>query len=293
MAEEDDPFQSTRMTLGEHIEELRRRLVRGVAAILVAACVTWIWYPEISHALLRPMRQALAKVDREQVEKYEALLREHPGEPRSKYFASDSPDERRLKPELTIGQRMAATGIGEGFGFAMRATLYAALAVGAPVLIWEMWQFIAAGLYARERKAVRKYFPISVLLFLAGGLFGFFVLLPWGFYFMASVYPPEDVQLLPSLERYMTLLTGMTLALGAVFQLPLVMYALVRLDLVQRATFARFRPHFVVAAFVVAGILTPPDPITQPLLALPMVGLYELGLLWARFVPKKPAPGAP
>ncbi len=131
-----------------------------------------------------------------------------------------------------------------------------------------------------------RFFPISVGLFAAGILFGYFVLCPYGFYFMLTVFPPEDIALLPAIGPYLDLFQGVSLALGAVFEIPLLMYGLVRFDLVQRATFAKYRGHWVVGAFLIGGILTPPDPFTQFMLAVPMIGLYELGLLWTWFLPK-------
>jgi sec-independent protein translocase protein TatC len=149
-----------------------------------------------------------------------------------------------------------------------------------------MWQFVAAGLYPKERRAILLYFPISVVLFLAGALFGYFVMCPFGFRYMVTMLKPEKVQYIASVSPYLDWLQAVTLALGLVFELPLLMYALVKLDLVQRKSFVRFRPYFILVAFIVGGILTPPDPITQFLAAGPMILLYEVGLLWTWFLPK-------
>lgn len=178
-------------------------------------------------------------------------------------------------------------GIGEGFSVVMRITLIAACVLGMPVLLWQLWQFIAAGLYPNERRGVLKFFPIGVVLFVSGVLFGYFVMCPFGFEFMVTVFPPEKVQYIAAIGPYLDWLQAVTLALGLVFELPVLMYLLVRIGLVERRSLARFRPYFVLIAFIVGGILTPPDPITQFLAAGPMIALYEVGLLWTWFLPKK------
>lgn len=279
MAEDRDPFESTRMSLGEHLAELRKRLFRGVLALLIAFCVGWAYYDPFTTILLQPLKYAIDRVQADQLEKYEAKLLENPATPRTEYFITGDPGDKRLRPELTVESRPIVTGIGEGFWFSLRVAIVFAMIVGGPVLLWQMWQFIAAGLYKHERRIVLSYFPASLLLFIAGVLFGYFWLLPYGMYFMAKAYDPEKVGAMFSLAEYWGFFITMTLALGGIFQLPVVMFALVHIDLVARETFRRFRPHFCVFAFVFGGIVTPPDPWSQFLVALPMVGLYEIGLL--------------
>ncbi len=292
MAEDDDdPFAHTRMTLGEHLAELRRRLIRSAVAIVAAMAVTWAYYPQLTSTLTWPMERALEKIDDEQREKYEALLAEEraadPSVPRTKYFRSEDPADRTLHAELTVSRRFSMIGPADGMFAAMKISMYGAIALSAPVLLWQMWQFIAAGLYANERRAVFKYFPLSLLLFLGGVAFGYFLLCPVGFYFMATAYPPEEVNYLGGLGEYLGVLSTITLALGLVFQLPLVMNALARLDLVTYAQFKHFWPYFIVAAFVIGGIITPPDPYTQTFVALPAILLYGVGILSIRWT--KPA----
>jgi sec-independent protein translocase protein TatC len=285
--EQKDPFEHTRMTLGEHLSELRRRLFRGLLALFVAFAVGWYFYEEAGEAFLWPMRQAVERVNAEQLLKYEKKLVDEPGHARSEYFQSDDPADKRLRPELVITTRMVATAPGEQFAYALKVSTILAFAFGAPVLLWQMWGFIAAGLYPRERRMVFLHFPLSLGLFLIGVAFGFFVMMPFAFYFLITTFPPEKIEFLPSLESYVSLLTSLTLILGGVFQLPLVMFALVKLDLVPRSTFVRYRRHFIVATFVLAGLLTPPDPYTQSMMAIPMLLLYEAALFATRFVDKR------
>lgn len=272
------------MSIGDHLDELRRRLTRGILAVAIAFIGGYFFYDQTTEVVMRPMRQSLGWLDQDQVEKYEAKLAEDPSLPRSTYFESDDPTESTLHPELTVADRPQAIGFAESMWFSIKVTMIFALFVGAPVLLWQMWQFIAAGLYASERKVVLSYFPTSVGLFLAGVAFGFFILVPYGFYFLAGTMAPEKVAFAPRLSEYLSLMLSMTLALGAVFQMPLLMHVLVRLDLVQREVFSKYRAHFIVGAFVIGALLTPPDPFTQMLLAGPMIALFEIGLLSTRWI---------
>jgi sec-independent protein translocase protein TatC len=279
MAEERDPFENTRMSLGQHLAELRKRLFRGVLAVFIAFCVGWGYYKPLGKFLLQPLVEVIQQVDQEQVKKYEDLLAADPTKVRTDYFLSPDPAKQDLRPEFTLEKRPVVTGVTEGFMYGMWVAIVFGLAVGGPILLWQMWRFISAGLYAREKRVVMAYFPASVFLFLCGVVFGFTLLLPYCMYFMAVAYPVEEIKALFSISEYKSFLTTMTLALGLIFQLPIVMYALVHVDIVQRSTFARFRPYFVLFAFVFGGVITPPDPLSQFMVAVPMIALYEVGLL--------------
>lgn len=292
-AGEEDPIDSTRMSLGEHLDELRTRLLRGLAAVAIAFMVGWYYYPQIAKVVLRPMHQALERIDRLQVEKYEELLVAEPEVERTEYFQSADPGDQRLLPEFTVSGRMAATSATEPFLFSLKISGYFALAVGSPVLLWQLWQFVAAGLYEKERRLVGRSIPVSLLLFATGMLFGYFVAVPFGLYFLITAFPPEEMQFLASLSEYLSLLTLLTLALGFVFQLPLIMNVLVRTDLVPRETFSSHRRHFIVGAVILAAVLTPPDPYTQLMMAVPMVILFEVGLLATRFHRRAAEAGEP
>jgi sec-independent protein translocase protein TatC len=277
--EKEGAFETTRMSLAEHLAELRKRLFRGVLAVIVAFFVGWAYYEPISAWLLRPLLESTAAVNQAQVEKYEQLLAEHPELKRTEYFRTEDPNDKRLWDNLTVEQRPIVTGIGEGFFFSMRVALAFALAAGGPVLLYQLWQFIAAGLYPKERRLVLAYFPISVLLFVAGVVFGALVLLPFCMEQLAKAFPAEMVGAQYKLAEFWSFFATLSLALGAVFQLPVIMFALVHVDLVQRRKFARNRGHFVLFTFVFGGIITPPDPYSQFMVALPMLVLYEVGLL--------------
>jgi len=272
---------STRMTLGEHLDELRSRLFKGVLAVAIAFIAGYSFRDQIAAVVLEPLDTTISRLNAEQVERLEADLAES-GEPRSKYFVNADAEVPELRDEYVRARNPITTGAGETFLFAIKITLFFALLVGSPVLLWQVWQFIAAGLYQRERKALLKYFPFAVLLLLMGISFGYLVMLPWAMYFLVGTLGPQFATFTPKLSEYLTLVTNLTLALGAVFQLPILIHALVRLDIVPRSTFTRYRPHFIVGAFFLSALLTPPDPFTQGLMAIPMIFLFEIGILSSR-----------
>ncbi len=276
---EEPTVETTRMSLAEHLIELRKRLTRGVLALAIAFFVGWGYYEPISAFLLRPLLETTKSVNDAQVAKYEAALLADPSLPRTKFFRTADPADKNLWWNLTIEQRPIVTGIGEGFFFSMRVAMAFALAAGGPVLLYQLWQFIAAGLYPKERRMVMAYFPVSVLLFVTGVGFGAWKLLPFCMSQLAVAFPTEMVGAQYKLEDFWDFYITMSLALGAVFQLPIVMYALVHVDLIDRRGFARYRGHFFLFAFIFGGVITPPDPYSQFMVALPMIGLYEVGLL--------------
>ena len=287
MAEDgDDTIDQTRMTLGEHLEELRRRLFRGVLALLAAFVVGLVFQDEITRVFVTPLNTALARVERDAVARFEERLAADPALPRSTFFTSDDPAQPQLRPEYRATGRPIITSAGEGFFFVLKLSALFALVAGSPVLLWELWQFIGAGLYRREKRALLRYFPWAVSLLALGVVFGY-LMLPWVQYFLVAS-GTREAQYMPKLSEYMSLTLMLTVALGAIFQLPILMHALVALDLVERSTFKKYRPHFIVAAFIVGGLLTPPDPFTQSMMAVPMILLYEIGLLWTRGLQKPP-----
>jgi sec-independent protein translocase protein TatC len=287
---EADPVEAHRMSLGDHLDELRKRLFAGVGAVAIffALAFAFAEHPQGTVAIvLAPMERAVDWLNTDYARLYEEALVADPAKKRLEWFESDdptSPEYTRLREP--IARRGQTTGVGELFMVKLRAATYLGLFLGGPVLIWQLWLFIAAGLYKNERRAVMGYLPPALMLFAGGISFGYFLLVPYGFYFLnvpSSVdMPMPDFKL----DQYFEFLSALCLALGFVFQLPVVMMAVARVGVVSVAQMRRFRRYFIVLAFVVAGILTPPDPYTQSMMAIPLCLLYEVGILAARFVSK-------
>lgn len=279
----EDPLEASRMTLGEHLEELRTRIIRSVVALFAALVVCWIFHNELGELALRPLHRAVKQLNGDLVGIYEESLKADLTLRRSDYFVSDDPAEVRLRNPIEMPRADSA---GSAFMFYMKVCFYFAFFFSGAYVLWQAWLFVAAGLYTHEKRLVLRYFPFSVALFFGGILFGYFVMVPFGYYFLARM-GLEQVRLDPKLELYFSFLKSLSLALGLVFQLPIFMLALARLGLVQPAFFHKYRGHFILLILVVAAVLTPPDPFTQMMMAIPMWILYEVGIVLGRLVTQK------
>lgn len=163
----------------------------------------------------------------------------------------------------------------------------AGVVLASPVLLTQLWFFAAPGLYHREKQIVFPLIWVSVLLFLAGAAFGFWVLVPLGLQFFIS-FETESLRPLLGIGPYFSFLTGMVLASGIIFDAPVVVLGLVKLGVLDRGKLVRSRKIIIVLIFVIAAVLTPPDPGSQILLAIPLWALFELCVLCARCFEKKP-----
>ncbi len=158
----------------------------------------------------------------------------------------------------------------------------AAFLCSVPYFLYHLWRFVTPGLFQHERRFFARFFILSFLLFILGGLFCFYGLLPWIFYMMVHVLP-QGVQLMPDMANASYFVTHWIILIGLFFQIPLVCLVLVRFNHVSLDTLRVIRPYIIVLAFVLGMLLTPPDVISQILLALPLWGLFELGVFLARF----------
>jgi len=284
MADQAQPqgVEETRMSLGEHLEELRKRLFRSVLVLTVAFGAAWWFKEEIADWVLWPYRTAAREINATFVESAELeLARPGTEKKRLDYFLSDDPQDKRLRDP--IDERPVMFGIGESFFFVLNNSLYFALVLGGPFVLWQIWQFVGAGLYKHEKRAILRYFPASVLLFVSGILFCFYLIIPTGMYYLATTLSMEKVKQMTGLEKYTSFLTTMCLAMGAVFQLPIAMIFASRLGLIEPTTYSKYRPHFVIIALFISAVITPgADAYSQLMMTVPMLLLYEVGILAAR-----------
>ncbi len=165
----------------------------------------------------------------------------------------------------------------------LKIALVLSVFLTAPFTFYQFWAFVAPGLYRHEKRIFLAMFLASITLLLAGAAFAFFVVFPLIFQFFFSL-ATDGIQALPAVREYLTLVLKLLFAFGLVFQIPLLVLLLVRLELVEVAALAAKRRYIAVWAFIIAAILTPPDIISQTLLALPMLLLYEAGILAARWL---------
>jgi len=181
---------------------------------------------------------------------------------------------------LPAGSKMIATGVISPFLVPMKVTLVLSFIVALPWVLYQLWAFIAPGLYTHEKRLVAPLVISSSLLFMAGVAFCYFFVFGRVFHFISN-FSPSSIAVTPDIENYLDFVMSMCLAFGATFEVPVVVVILVRMGLVSIAKLKEIRPYVIVGAFVIAAIVTPPDIVSQFALAIPMCLLFELGLLVA------------
>jgi len=239
---DSEGVESFSMPFGEHLEELRRRLLWCLVVAGGAFLAAWLARGQIMAVLVRPHALATAAFELD---------------PRLKFRTYLEPVTAQLK-----------------------ACMVAALVLTAPFTLYQMWAFVAPGLYRRERRLMLRLMLVSLGCFAAGVCFGYFVFIPLALRFLLALSGPLTEPAL-MIGSYLSLLLLMTLALGVAFQTPLVMYHLVRWQVVSAESLQRHRKVAVLSAFVLGAFFTPPDPFTQLMMAVPLIMLYDLGVLAA------------
>ena len=228
-------------TFISHLIELRDRLVKAIIGVAIVCIGLMIW----------------------------------PG-PKEVYDFLATPMLQSLPP----GAQMIATGVVSPFLVPMKLTLMVALIVALPWVFYQMWAFVAPGLYAHEKRLVLPLVISSSLLFIGGVAFCYFLVFGRVFHFIAE-FAPSTIAVMPDIENYLDFVMSMCLAFGATFEVPVVVVILVRMGIVSIEKLREIRSYVIVGAFVIAAIVTPPDVVSQLALAIPMWLLFELGLLVA------------
>lgn len=247
MGEQDQGADASTMTFAEHLDELRKRLFRGLLVLAVLFLVGWFGFGDQLEALfVRPHEQARAALE-----------------------AYDPPVE--VGPLVVHGPL-------EPIFYTIKVSLVAALLVGFPYLLYQMWAFVATGLYKKERRTVLSFLPWSVIAALGGIAFGYLYFYPTILEYLYSARG-EQFEAGYRLQYYFSLFLMFTAALALIFQLPLLLMGLGAVGLVDAAFLRKYRRHFILAAFILGAMLTPPEPFSQILMAAPTVLLYELGVL--------------
>lgn len=191
---------------------------------------------------------------------------------------------RPLMANLPRGGKMIFTDITGSFFVPMKVTMLVALVIALPIVLYQIWAFVAPGLYQHERKLVMPLVGSSYLLFLSGMSFAYFLVFPTIFRVMARYNAPLGAQMSTDVDKYLSFVLNMFLAFGITFEVPVVVVLLVRAGILDIGKLKEFRPYVIVGAFVVSAVITPPDVLSQLLLAIPLVLLYEIGILYARLV---------
>ena len=185
---------------------------------------------------------------------------------------------------------MIYTGMPEAFFIYMKISFYASLFLTAPVTLYQIWKFISPGLYPHEKKYVLPFIFASSILFMGGVLFGYFIALPPAFSFFVS-FSSDFFKPMFTLREYLSLSLTFLLGFGISFELPVFIFFMAKLGIVNAKMLSKYRRYAILVIFMVAAILTPsPDAITQTLMALPLMFLYEVGIIAAKFARKEPPP---
>nr|WP_272881461.1 twin-arginine translocase subunit TatC [Fundidesulfovibrio soli] len=240
------------MSLLDHLEELRTRLIRVIFAAVIGFAACFAFAEKILDVMLKPLKEVL--------------------------------------PPASVIQ---TTGLTEGFFVSMKAAFVCGIFLASPYIFYQIWSFIAPGLYEEERKLAIPVAFFTALCFVAGACFGYFIVFPFGFTFLAN-YASDIITLQPKLSEYYSLALGLLFAFGIIFEMPVFIFFLARFGVVDHKWLRAKRRWAIVIFFVIAAVLTPtPDVVNQILMAAPMVVLYEVGIWVAYFFGKRPTPPAP
>ncbi|MDD1783525.1 Sec-independent protein translocase subunit TatC [Enterovibrio sp. ZSDZ35] len=200
------------------------------------------------------------------------------------YFANDIYTfvSAPLVDRLPEGTSMIATDVASPFFTPIKLTLVVSVFLAVPMILYQMWAFVAPGLYKHEKRLVMPLLASSSLLFYCGVAFAYFVVFPLVFGFFTSI-APENIEIATDIASYLDFILALFMAFGIAFEIPVAIILLVWTGAVDPDDLRQKRPYIIVAAFVVGMLLTPPDIISQTLLAIPMCLLFEVGLFFSRF----------
>jgi sec-independent protein translocase protein TatC len=250
----EDELAGTEQPFVAHLVELRDRLIKAFIAVAVAGAVLALW----------------------------------PG-PAALYDILAAP----LIATLPKGATLIATSVISPFLVPLKILLMTAFLIALPVVLYQVWAFVAPGLYAHEKKLVMPLVVSSTVLFFIGVAFCYFFVFGQVFAFIQS-FAPKSITAAPDIEAYLSFVLTMFLAFGLAFEVPIVVIVLARMGIVSIEKLKAFRSYFIVLAFIVAAVVTPPDVVSQLALAIPMIILYEVGI-WAAqlFIKHTKAPEEP
>jgi sec-independent protein translocase protein TatC len=251
---EEDEIEASKAPLMEHLIELRRRLIWSLVAIFFAFLLCFAFSRDIYNLLLWPYRLAAGV---------------------------NTPIE------------MIYTAPQEFFFTEMKLALFGAVFLAFPVIASQVYMFVAPGLYRNERRAFLPFLVATPVLFLLGACLVYFVVMPLAMRFFLSMQQTGDhqvhIELTAKVSEYLSLIMTLIMGFGICFQLPVLLTLLARAGLVHADQLRRYRRHAILVAFIVAAILTPPDPISQISLGLPTIALYELSIFAVAMTEKKRA----
>ena len=187
---------------------------------------------------------------------------------------------------MQTGDKLVFTGLPEAFFTYLKVAFLSGIIVASPVLAYQFWMFVTPGLYKREKRLLIPIIILSTFFFVGGSLFGYFIVFPYGFQFFLG-FASDTIQALPSMKEYLAFSSKLLLAFGLVFEMPLVITCMAKLGLVTVDFLKANRKYALLLFFVGSAILTPPDVVTQIMMAFPLMFLYEISIVGARIFGRK------
>ncbi|ESZ85917.1 MAG: preprotein translocase subunit TatC [Blastomonas sp. CACIA14H2] len=250
MSAAEDDIDASRAPLLDHLIELRQRLVRCVIALLVSFGICFYFSEQIFSFLVVPLKEAFGDG----------------------------------------GGKLVYTKLYEAFFVQVKVAIFAAFCLSFPVIMNQLWAFVAPGLYRQEKRALLPFLFATPVLFTMGAALAYYVVMPTAFHFFLKFQGQAgglSIEALPSTDAYLSLVMQFILAFGISFLLPVLLMLLNRAGIVSRAQLVSMRRYMIVAAFIVAAVLTPPDVVSQLMLAIPLILLYELSIVAIWFTDRK------
>ena len=191
-----------------------------------------------------------------------------------------------LTKVLPDDSRLIFTNLPDMFIAYIKVALVAGIILAIPIIFYQLWMFLAPALYQKEKKYIIPFVLFSSILFVAGSLFGYLVVFPYGFKFFVS-FATEDIQALPSVKQYFSFAIRLLLAFGLVFEMPIVVLFITKIGLITPDSMKKFRKFAILCSFILSAILTPPDVATQLMMALPIIILYEISIFLSKAIYRK------